>query len=111
MTIVKIKINPDEANFLRLGRIDTMNVDSTTEQDIAVHEAIDASEAMQDMSKFVRRVRTSLGLNQSEFSRLLNVSFDTVSKWEQGKRFPRGAAKVLLKIIDKFPESTFAALQ
>jgi hypothetical protein len=77
MTIVKTKVNPDKLNFLRVGRIDTMAVDNTTEQDIAILEAIDASEAMQDMSAFVRRVRTSLGLNQAEFSRLLNVSFDT----------------------------------
>ena len=30
--------------------------------------------------------------------------------WEQGKRSPTGAAKALLKVLDKAPEAALAAL-
>ena len=39
------------------------------------------------------RLRTKLGLTQSEFARLLGVAMHTVSVWEQGRRAPRAAQK------------------
>ncbi|WP_242404234.1 hypothetical protein [Castellaniella defragrans] len=56
---------------------------ATTEADIARQEVSDEAEAMQDVAKFVRRVR---------------------------KRSPTGAAKALLKVLDKAPEAALAAL-
>jgi hypothetical protein len=38
------------------------------------------------------------------------VSLDTIRNWEQGKRSPTGAAKALLKVLDKAPEAALAAL-
>ena len=49
-------------------------------------------------------------LSQAEFSRRINVSLETVSNWEQGKRSPSGAAQALLKVLDKAPEAALAAL-
>jgi DNA-binding transcriptional regulator YiaG len=34
----------------------------------------------------------------------------TIRNWEQGKRCPTGAAKALLKVLDKAPEAALAAL-
>ena len=50
-------------------------------------------------------------LSQAEFSHQIDVSLDTIRKWEQGKRRPTGAAKTLLKILDKAPEAALAALK
>jgi putative transcriptional regulator len=58
-----------------------------------------------------RRVRKRLGLTQLEFSQRIDVSLDTIRNWEQGKRCPTGAAKALLKILDKAPESALLALR
>jgi putative transcriptional regulator len=33
-----------------------------------------------------------------------------VRNWEQGKRSPRGPARALLKLIDRAPDTAFAAL-
>lgn len=93
-----------------LGRIDTARVDATTETDINRQAAHDEAEAMQDIAKFVRRVRKRLGLSQAEFSERIDVSLDTIRNWEQGKRSPTGAAKALLKVLDRAPEAALAAL-
>ena len=65
---------------------------------------------MQDAGKFARRFRKRLGLSQAEFSKRIDVSLDTIRNWEQGKLSPTGAAKTLLKVLDKAPEAALAAL-
>ncbi|NBO96926.1 MAG: helix-turn-helix domain-containing protein, partial [Betaproteobacteria bacterium] len=41
------------------------------------------------------------GFSQVEFAERIDVSLDTIRNWEQGKRCPTGAAKALLKVLDK----------
>ena len=48
--------------------------------------------------------RTKVGMSQSEFARLLGVSIRTLQDWEQGRREPSGAAKMLLRIAVRDPE-------
>ncbi len=48
--------------------------------------------------------RKSVKLTQREFAKLLNVSIDTIQDWEQGRRSPRGAAKMLLKVAQSHPK-------
>lgn len=67
-------------------------------------------EALQDAARFTRRVRKRLGLTQLEFSERIDVSLDTIRNWEQGKRRPAGAAKALLKVLDKAPETALRIL-
>ena len=73
-------------------------------------QAADEAEAMQDAAQFARRVRRRLGLSQAELASRIQVSLDTIRNWEQGKRSPTGAAKALLKVLDKAPEAALAAL-
>ncbi|WP_006748083.1 helix-turn-helix domain-containing protein [Thioalkalivibrio paradoxus] len=80
------------------------------QQDLAFQQEMDDAEALADAARFVRRVRKRLGLTQSEFSRRIDVPLDTIRNWEQGRRRPTGAAKALLKVLDKAPESALAAL-
>ncbi|SFM13564.1 helix-turn-helix domain-containing protein [Nitrosomonas communis] len=110
MKTIRVKIDPDDSASMKLGCIDRARVDATSEQDIATQQAADEMEAMQDTAKFARRVRKRLGLSQVEFSERIGVSLDTIRNWEQGKRCPTGAAKALLKILDKAPEAALAAL-
>ena len=110
MKTVRVMIDPAIPATLAGGRIDTARVDATTENVIAKQAAADEAEAMQDAAKFARRVRKRLGLSQAEFSERIDVSLDTIRNWEQGKRSPTGAAKALLKVLDKAPEAALAAL-
>lgn len=52
----------------------------------------------------VARIRLRSGLSQAEFAAALGVSKRTIEQWEQGRRKPSGAAKTLLKIVDRHPE-------
>lgn len=108
MKTVKLRI--DSSTPVQ-GRIDTGRVDATTDQDIGIHAQVDETQAMLDAAKFTRRVRTRLGLSQAEFSHRIDVSLETIRNWEQGKRVPTGAAKALLKVLDKAPEAALLALQ
>lgn len=110
MKTVRMKIDPAAPATLALGRIDAVRVDATSEEDLAAQKAVDESQATQDAAKFTRRVRRRLGLSQTEFSRRIDVSLDSIRNWEQGKRCPTGAAKALLKVLDRAPEAALAAL-
>jgi len=111
MKTVRGTIDPAAPAAMNAGRIDPARVDATTEKGIALQQAADEAEAMQDAGKFARRVRKRLGLSQAEFSKRIDVSLDTIRNWEQGKRSPTGAAKALLKVLDKAPEAALAALR
>lgn len=53
----------------------------------------------------VNEIREKTGLSQSQFSELLGVSVRTLQDWEQGRRAPSGAARTLLLIANKNPQS------
>ncbi|MEA1051585.1 helix-turn-helix domain-containing protein [Lamprobacter modestohalophilus] len=50
-------------------------------------------------------VRTQSGLPPGEFARALGVSRRTVDNWEQGRAEPTGAARQLLRLAARFPET------
>ena len=47
--------------------------------------------------------RMRIGLSQQKFAELLGVSPRTLQDWEQGRREPTGAARMLLKVAVKHP--------
>jgi putative transcriptional regulator len=86
-------------------RTDWARVDATTEVEI---ERQAASDAAKDAAAWVRRVRRRAGLSQVEFARRIGISVATVRGWEQGKLLPQGAARALLRVIDRVPEAVLA---
>ncbi len=110
MKTVHVKIDSVSLAGLPKGRVNEARLDATSERDIILQTAADSAEAMQDTAKFTRRVRMRLGLSQLEFSQRIDVSLETIRNWEQGKRRPTGAAKALLKVLDKAPEAALSAL-
>lgn len=58
----------------------------------------------------VRKIRQRLGLSQTKFSALLDISPATLRNWEQLRRKPRGPARVLLRIAEKDPKSVLEAV-
>jgi len=110
MKKTRVKIDLNRVSSLPKGRVDKRRLDATTEREIVLQQKADDVDALLDAAKFARRVRKRLGLTQLEFSNRIDVSLDTIRNWEQGKRCPTGAAKALLKILDKSPESALLAL-
>ena len=89
-------------------RADWARVDATTEAEIERQAAFDDAEAAKDAAAWVRRVRRRVGLSQAEFARRIGLSVATVRGWEQGKFVPQGAARALLRVIDRVPEAVLA---
>jgi putative transcriptional regulator len=58
----------------------------------------------------VAQARQSTGLSQAEFAEALHISKRTLQEWEQGRRSPSGAAKVLIQIAKRHPEVVREAL-
>jgi putative transcriptional regulator len=58
----------------------------------------------------VRKIRQRLKLSQDEFAARFGLSVATVREWEQNRRRPEGAARVLLTVIEKEPEAVTRAL-
>ncbi|MFZ5879518.1 MAG: NadS family protein [Chloroflexota bacterium] len=52
----------------------------------------------------VKKIRASYQLSQTEFATLMGISVKTLRNWEQGRRIPEGAARVLLQVAAKYPE-------
>ena len=110
MSRTRLTIDPENAQELRCGRVDHEVLDATGEDDIVRQAREDDAEAMRDMGRFARRVRRRLGLTQVEFARRIDVPHETIRNWEQGKRGPTGAARALLRILDKAPETALRVL-
>ncbi len=58
----------------------------------------------------VTRVRVKLGMTQEQFAARFGFPVATLRHWERGDRTPRGAARVLLAIIDREPRAVLRAL-
>ncbi|GER78764.1 MAG: transcriptional regulator [Anaerolineaceae bacterium] len=52
----------------------------------------------------VKEIRASYKLSQNEFAALMGISVNTLRNWEQGRRAPEGAARVLLQVAAKHPD-------
>lgn len=55
----------------------------------------------------VKFIRERYQLSQREFATLLGISVKTLQNWEQGRRSPRGAARVLLQVAARHPDAVW----
>jgi putative transcriptional regulator len=55
----------------------------------------------------VKSIREQYKLSQRQFALLLGISVKTLQNWEQGRRSPRGPARVLLQVAAKHPEAVW----
>ena len=55
----------------------------------------------------IKQLRADYALSQNEFAALMGISVKTLRNWEQGRRMPEGAAKVLLQVAAKHPEAVW----
>ena len=55
-----------------------------------IHIIKHGDEVMQDL---IKKIRFYMNMNQTEFSELLNVTFATVNRWENGRALPNKLAQ------------------
>jgi putative transcriptional regulator len=58
----------------------------------------------------VAKLRQRLGLSQAAFARTFGLDVTALHAWEQGRRRPDRAARVLLAVIAKEPQAVLRAL-
>ena len=51
----------------------------------------------------VKKIRERLGLSQTKFSALLDISPATLRNWEQSRRKPHGPARVFSELLKRTP--------
>ena len=108
--ITRVSVDLNDPNSFPKGFVDKKLLDATSGRLIKLHQQQDDVCAMLDAAKYAKGVRERMGLSQQEFSNRIEVSLETIRNWEQGKRSPTGAAKALLKILDRAPELALLAL-
>ena len=59
----------------------------------------------------VKAIRKKFRVSQTQFAYIIGVSPATLRNWEQGRTYPEGAARVLLKVAAKRPQSILEALR
>jgi putative transcriptional regulator len=70
-----------------------------------------ATRVVDDPSKArIVAVRKKLGLSRRQFAERYHLDPRTVQEWEQGRRTPDQAARVLLTVIEREPEAVERAL-
>ncbi len=58
----------------------------------------------------VKSIREEFEMSQKQFADFLMISVRTLQKWEQGKRYPDGAAHALLRVMEREPDAVLRAL-
>ncbi|MGL5114722.1 MAG: helix-turn-helix domain-containing protein [Beijerinckiaceae bacterium] len=59
----------------------------------------------------VGELRQRMNMTQEAFAASFGLPKRTIQDWEQGRRYPEGAARVLLKVIAHEPEAVKRALR
>ncbi len=61
--------------------------------------------AIYSLDPDARDIRELLGVSQESMASMIGVSVHTLRNWEQGRRQPEGAARVLLSMAAKEPQT------
>jgi putative transcriptional regulator len=72
---------------------------------------IEPSRVFEHTSTDVKAIRARFGLSQEDFAVMLGISVKTLRNWEQGRRKPRGPARILLEVAARNPEVVWNAVR
>ncbi len=74
-------------------------------QAVAIHKGeMPPSRVFHTKCPDIKVIREKIGLSQVQLANKLHISPRTLQNWEQGRRYPTGAAMALMNIIDKHPD-------
>lgn len=67
--------------------------------------AVEAKVAPQISAKEVLQLRQKMNLSRAVFAKYLRTNIRTVENWEQGRAQPNAQAALLIKLVEKYPET------
>jgi len=114
-----VQIMPDGSTQPIEDRTDWARLDAMTEEEIEANALSDPDNPplTDDELSRMRRVpnprtiRTQLNLTQEEFAERFFLPLGTIRDWEQGKKRPDSAARVLLRVIERNPQAVIEAME
>ena len=85
---------------------------SASHKDATAHAKVNKSGVIEHTPEIlnVKAIREKTGMSQQRFCATFGISLGTLRHWEQGLRNPRGAARVLLKVVDQNPKAVIDAV-
>lgn len=86
-------------------------MDSVREGGAILRGEKEASRTLTLEAPNVKQIREDYNLSQTEFAALLGISVKTLQNWEQGRRNPHGAARVLLQVAAKHPDAVWDVVE
>ena len=109
---------PDRKRPKRLTKTEAAQLDSRTDEELTAAAESDPDNLPLDDRTLVRlrrpldvkAIRKGLKLTQQQFAQEFGLELRTVQDWEQGRVLPTGAARTLLRIIERDPEAVRKAL-
>lgn len=109
-----VKVTPEMIEKA-VAEIDWARIDALTDAEITrqVADDPDAAPIMTEaeiLAARVKAVRAKLGLSQADFARRFGLAVGTLRDWEHARRMPEGAARVLLRVIEREPEAVARAV-
>ncbi len=114
-----VQILPDGSTQPIEGRTDWARLDAMTEEEIEANALSDPDNPPltdEELSRMRRvpnskEIRTHLNLTQEQFAERFHLRLGTIRDWEQGKKMPDSAARVLLRVIEQNPDAVVRALE
>lgn len=114
-----VQIRPDGSTQPIEDRTDWARLDAMSEEEIEANALSDpdnpplTDEELSRMRRVPnpREIRTRLNLTQEEFAERFFLPLGTIRDWEQGKKRPDSAARVLLRVIERNPEAVIKAME
>jgi putative transcriptional regulator len=67
--------------------------------------SVEVSQAVDVSATEIRSVRETLKASQAVMARRLRVNERTYQNWEQGRAKPNAQAAILIKLVEKYPET------
>ena len=109
---------PDRKQPRRLTKAEAARLDSLTDEELTAAAENDPDNLPLDhrtLSRLrrpidVKAIRKGLRLTQQQFAQEFGLELRTVQDWEQGRVLPTGAARTLLRIIERDPDAVRQAL-
>jgi putative transcriptional regulator len=114
-----VQIMPDGSTRPINGRTDWARLDAMTEEEIEANALSDPDNPPITDEELARmwpvpsaqRIRQHLNLTQEQFAERFHLRLGTIRDWEQGKKQPDSAARVLLRVIERNPDAVIQALE
>ena len=109
---------PESKRPRRLTKTEATKLDSRTDDELTAAAESDEDNLPLDDRTLARlrrppdlkAIRKGLNLTQQQFAQEFGLELRTVQDWEQGRVLPTGAARTLLRIIERDPEAVRRAL-